>query len=140
MRIPKDLEHTSADGASSEQDKVHPGQQDKEDCGRIGRRSAAHDGTAFDAPRENGECSLGRRGIRGLVSDTPLTRLSERPNLSRNTIQENEQDLMKVIRRKMDLVFPPVDLARPQGLPGAQTALLRMQSRAPTATRKDKTI
>ena len=67
----------------------------------------------------------------GVVVDTHVIRLSNRLDLSRNTDPKKiEQDLMQVIPPgKMDFIFSPADLAWPQGLPGAQTQMRRMQPR-----------
>ncbi len=74
----------------------------------------------------------------GVVVDTHVTRLSERLDLTRETdAKENRtRPDPRDSERQMDFIFPPIDLARPQGLPGAQAPLRRMQSRIPVLRKR----
>jgi len=67
----------------------------------------------------------------GVVVDTHVTRLSNRLDLSRNTDPKKNRAGLDASdpAEQVDPVFPPADLARPQGLPGAQAQVRGVQPR-----------
>ena len=84
-------------------------------------------GTAF---------GIALRGRRGYARD-PALRAPR--SFSQYRSQENRAGLdAGDSAGQMDSVFPPVDLARAQGLPGAQAEMHRMQSRTLSATQKTR--